>query len=57
MNLRDNPFDQIKSKHKDIEIRLLDEKRQEIKVRDYILFIKKSDIEKKILTKVTNLFI
>ena len=38
MNLHSSPFEKIKSGEKTIELRLLDEKRQKIKVGDKILF-------------------
>ncbi len=36
MNLADDPFEQIASGNKTIELRLYDEKRQKIKVNDFI---------------------
>ncbi len=38
MHLREKPFYMIKSKQKDIEMRLYDEKRQKIKIGDTIEF-------------------
>lgn len=43
MNLYDDPFEAIRSKEKLVEIRLWDEKRQQLKVNDTITFEKTSD--------------
>lgn len=43
MKLKAVPFDAIKSGHKDIELRLNDEKRQQLKVGDTITFSKSPD--------------
>ncbi len=43
MRLHPGPFEKIKSGAKNIELRLYDEKRQQIKVGDTILFINRGD--------------
>ena len=43
MNLQPNPFYAIQSKEKDIELRLLDEKRQLIQIGDVIEFTNTED--------------
>jgi len=52
MHLHPHPFEQIKEGTKTIEIRLNDEKRQQIKAGDKIEFISRSEPEEKIMTKV-----
>lgn len=56
MNLHNEPFNLIKQGTKTIELRLYDEKRQQIKVGDTIVFTNRSTNEK-ISTLVTNLYI
>lgn len=53
MNLNKEYFELLKSGHKDIEIRLLDKKRNKLEVRDIIIF--KCD-NQKIYTIVLNLY-
>jgi ASC-1-like (ASCH) protein len=55
MRLHPLPFEQIKNGSKTIEVRLNDEKRQQIKVGDEIEFSSRSEPEDKITTKVVNL--
>lgn len=55
MKLQPNPFYQIKSGRKTIEIRLNDEKRKLVSIGDEIEFSNIDDQEHKILTKVTGL--
>ena len=56
MKLQPQPFEAIKSGRKDIEMRLYDEKRKQIKKDDLIEFTNEKTNEK-ILCKVTNLHI
>lgn len=55
MRLQPHSFEQIKEGSKTIEIRLNDEKRQQIKVGDKIEFSSRAEPEEKILTKVVDL--
>ena len=55
MKLQEEYFYYIKNGTKKYEIRLNDEKRQKIKVGDFIEFQKEPLLEEKIITKVTNL--
>ncbi len=55
MNLQKSPFEKIRGGTKTIELRLNDEKRQQIKIGDEIEFSMRDNPEEKILTKVTNL--
>ncbi len=55
MRLHPYPFKQIKDGSKTIEIRLNDEKRQQIKVGDKIEFSSRVELENKIMTKVVDL--
>lgn len=57
MKLKDDPFNKIASGRKTIELRLYDEKRQAIKVGDWIEFTKISNPAKKLLTEVTALYL
>ncbi len=57
MNLKDAPFERIKSGAKKIEIRLNDKKRQKIKIGDIILFTNVSDFSKKIKVEVLGLIL
>jgi ASC-1-like (ASCH) protein len=52
MKLNPNPYEQIESGIKDLEIRLYDEKRQQIKVGDTITFKKLPDLNQEITKKV-----
>ena len=55
MHLLPEPFEQIKTGKKQIEIRLYDEKRQEICVGDTIVFSKLPDKTEQLKTTVTRL--
>ena len=55
MNLHPEPFVAIKSGEKDIEMRLDDERRKDIKVGDTIIFTNNQTLEK-ISVEVINLF-
>lgn len=57
LKLNDKPFEAIKFGNKKIEMRLLDEKRQKIKVGDNIEFSKRDNSEEKILVAVKALHI
>ena len=57
MKLQPKYFDYMKNGEKTIEIRLLDEKRQQIKVGDEIEIIKEPERQEKLLTKVIELII
>ena len=55
MKLFGAPFEKLKCKQKDIEVRLFDEKRQLIKVGDRIKFRKLPDLNEEVLTEVVGL--
>lgn len=55
MRLEKVYYDLIKEKVKTFEIRLNDEKRQELKVGDYILLKKRPDFKETMLVKIENL--
>lgn len=55
MKLKKSPFDKIKNKNKTIELRLYDEKRQKVKVGDFIEFSLINNPKEKIQTKVVDL--
>ena len=55
MNLHDEPFNLIKAKTKNIEMRLNDERRKDLKVGDYIVFTNRTTLEK-IKTKILELY-
>ena len=55
MKLRLSPFEKIKDGSKTIELRLYDEKRQKVKIGDFIEFTCLDDATQKIQTKVTAL--
>lgn len=55
MNLADLPFKMIKSRQKNIEMRLDDERRKNLKVNDYIIFTHRDDPSLKLKVLVTNL--
>jgi len=55
MKLTEKPFDAIVAGSKKYELRLNDEKRQQVQVGDKIVFRKLPDLEKKLLVKVTSL--
>ena len=56
MKLKESPFERIKDGTKTVEFRLLDEKRQQIKIGDQIEFSKLPDLEEKILVDVIELY-
>lgn len=56
MNLNKEPFNMIKNGEKTIELRLNDEKRQQLKIGDYIKFYNIKDNDEFIFTEITNLF-
>lgn len=55
MKLNPSPFAAIETGKKNIELRLNDEKRQQIKIGDTITFTNIADSEQKLFTKVTAL--
>src|SRR5690349_1770445 len=55
MKLHPKPFSLIAAGKKTIEMRLLDEKRQQIKVGDTITFLKRPDLKEQIETNVIDL--
>lgn len=55
LKLAPNPFESIKAGTKTIEMRLLDEKRKNIKVGDVIIFVNRNDIDQRLKAKVINL--
>ncbi|MEJ6951379.1 ASCH domain-containing protein [Natronospora cellulosivora (SeqCode)] len=55
MHLLEDPFEMIKSGEKKIEIRLNDEKRQKLRLGDYIIFSKLPENEEKLKVKITAL--
>ena len=57
MRLRREPFEKIKSGKKTVELRLYDEKRQQIQVGDTICFVHTEDETDTITTQVENLFV
>ena len=56
MKLRKEPFEQIRSGKKKIEIRLFDEKRQTLKIGDKLLFTLVDDETQYIQTTVVGLY-
>lgn len=56
MKLNESPFERIKNGTKTIEIRLFDEKRQQIKIGDKIEFSKLPNLQKKLLVDVVELY-
>ena len=56
MKLNEDPFERIKNGTKTIEFRLLDEKRQQVKVGDQIEFSKLPDLQEKLLVNVVKLY-
>ena len=56
MKLNESPFERIKNGTKNIEFRLFDEKRQQIKIGDQIEFSKLPDLQEKLLVTVTKLY-
>jgi ASC-1-like (ASCH) protein len=56
MRLQPNPFEKIKSGTKTIEIRLNDEKRQQVKIDDEVEFSLLSDDSQKIKAKIIDLY-
>lgn len=55
MKLKQSPFEKIKNGSKTIELRLYDEKRQKVKIGDFIEFTCLDDAKQKIQTRVTAL--
>ena len=55
MKLNESPFERIKNGTKTIEFRLYDEKRQQIKIGDTIIFLKEPDLNESFKAKVTGL--
>ncbi len=55
MRLHPRPFENVKSGTKTIEIRLNDEKRQQLKIQDQIEFISRANPEDKLLVHITSL--
>ena len=55
MNLHPGPFALIKSGHKDIEMRLYDERRKDIKIGDTILFTN-NQTQEQLSVEVINLY-
>lgn len=53
--LNDGPFESISNRTKTIEMRLFDEKRQQIKEGDQIQFLKRTDHSVSVLTRVKKL--
>lgn len=56
MKLQESPFNRMKSGEKEVEFRLYDEKRQQIKVGDQIEFSKLPDLQEKLLVEVIDLY-
>lgn len=57
MMLHPEPFESIKSGIKSIETRLYDEKRQQIRAGDQIVFLKRPECEEQLLVEVIGLSI
>ena len=55
MNLHSEPFDSIKNGHKDIEMRLFDDRRKGIKIGDTIVFTN-NVTQEKLYVEVVNLY-
>ena len=55
MHLHSTPFKKILSGKKRVEVRINDEKRQQIKVGDQITFVSRDDQSSKILVEVTQI--
>ena len=55
LQLNDGPFESISNKTKTIEMRLFDEKRQQIKEGDLIKFLKRTNHNVSVLAKVKKL--
>lgn len=56
MNVKEKYYNLLKSGKKTIELRLLDEKRKNIKIGDIIEFSNASDANDKFMSKVTKLY-
>ena len=56
MKLANEPFKKIKNGSKIIEVRLFDDKRKKINLKDGIIFQKLSNPKESVSTTVTNLF-
>jgi ASC-1-like (ASCH) protein len=57
MRLHPEPFQQIRSGKQQIEVRIYDQKRQQLKIGDNITFYKRPECKEQILTKVIGLSI
>ncbi|VVB59633.1 ASCH domain protein [uncultured archaeon] len=55
MKLHESPFERIMSGKKTIEVRLYDEKRQQINLGDIIIFLKRPELSEQLYTEVTGL--
>lgn len=55
LRLNDKPFKSIKNKTKTIEMRLLDEKRQQYSIGDTLLFRKRTNENETLIAKIINL--
>lgn len=55
MKLKDDEFNNIKNGYKEIEVRLYDEKRKQIKTGDYIVFNKLSNMKDQIYVQVNKI--
>ena len=55
-NLQPQFFDSIKNGQKKIEVRLYDEKRQQVKIGDKIEFSKLPDLQEKLIVDVIDLY-
>lgn len=56
LRLNEEPYKKILSQEKTIEMRLWDEKRQKLKVGDYIIFVNRNDDSQMMKTKVLGLY-
>lgn len=56
MKLNKEPFEGIASGEKSVELRVYDEKRQELNIGDYIIFTSLSDAEKQTAVQVVALY-
>lgn len=56
MKLQESPFNRIKNGEKNVEFRLYDEKRKQIKIGDKIEFSKLPDLEEKLVVEVLDLY-
>ena len=56
MKLLERPFNEIKDGTKEVEFRLFDDKRKQIKINDTIEFSKLPELKEKIKVEVRNLY-